>query len=67
MKQYSMEYESDQVCCKKNNHVWGFASSIKTAKQYINKCRQSEAANHPRNFRIYDHFAEVDSIVYHED
>ena len=77
MKQYSMEFESDQINhmsnVGKNNHFWGYASTIKTAKQDISKCRKAEAARHPRNFRIYDHWAEVDPItnyvpvVYHED
>lgn len=73
MKQYSMQYESDQVCFGTNNHEWAMASTIKTAKQYISRCRKAEAEKHPRNFRIYDHWADVDPVtgyvpvVYHED
>ena len=49
------------------------ASSIKTAKMYINRCRKQKAQYNPRNFRIYDHWADVDPItnyvpcVYQED
>ena len=60
MKQYSMQYESDQICFGTNNHTWGMASSIKTAKQYIKRCKKIEADRNPRNFRIYDHWADVD-------
>lgn len=73
MKQYSMQYESDQICFGSNNHKWAMASSIKTAKMYINRCRKQKAQYNPRNFRIYDHWADVDPItnyvpcVYQED
>ena len=73
MKQYSMQYESDEICCGSNNHTWAHASTIKTAKQYISQCRKREADRNPRNFRIYDHWADVDPstdyapCVYHED
>lgn len=73
MKRYSMRYESDEVTCGSNDHEWAMASTVKTAKQYIGRCRTSMARHNPRNFRIYDHWAEVDPTtnfvpcVYQED
>lgn len=58
MKQYFMEYESDRKVCGGYSHVWGFASSIKTAKGYIARCRKREAGHNPRNFRVYDAWAD---------
>lgn len=63
MKRYSMEYESDQVICKSNNHIYGNASTIKGCKQYISRCKKEYAAHNPRNFRIYDRYADVDPIT----
>lgn len=59
MKRYCMEYESNRIICQSNQHVFGFASSIKTAKGYISRCRREYAKDNPRNFRIYDTQAEV--------
>lgn len=73
MKRYSMQYESDVVVCGNNNHYFGNASTLNVAKGYISKCRKYCSDEHPRNFRIYDHFADVDeetgyvSCVYQED
>ena len=58
MKRYFMEYESDRKVCGDYSHVYGFASTIKTAKSYIQKCRKTEAKYNPRNFRIYDTLGE---------
>ena len=72
-KRYSMHYESDLTVCRSNDHIYGNASTLKTAKSYISRCRKECADEHPRNFRIYDHFADVDSetgyvpCVYQED
>lgn len=60
MKQYSMQYESDELVCGSYNHIYGYASTIKTCKQYISRCKKTEAQYKPRNFRIYDHWADVD-------
>lgn len=60
MKRYSMRYESDEVYFGTNDHEWGMASTIKTAKQYISRCKKLKAQYNPRNFRIYDHYADVD-------
>ena len=65
MKQYCVEYESDKRNPFSNhgefNHTYGFASSIKTARQYISQCREKESRYNPRNFRIYDTYADVDA------
>lgn len=77
MKRYSMIYESDKINPFSNigahNHIYGDASTIKTAKQYINRCKKNEAKYNPRNFRIYDTYADVDPVtnyvpcIYRED
>ena len=77
MKRCSLHYESDEHNPFSNigeyEHIYGNASTIKTAKQYISRVRKTEARHNPRNFRIYDHFADVDPstdyvpCVYHED
>jgi len=54
MKRYYMEYESDQIVCRSNRHTYGSASTLKTAKGYISRCRREHAEENPRNFRIYD-------------
>ena len=72
-KRFFMKYESDEMICQSFDHVYGNASTIKTAKQYIRKCRKNEAKYNPRNFRIYDSWADVDPetdhvpCVYQED
>lgn len=73
MKRYSMQYTSDEIVCRSNNHEYGMASTIKTCKQYISRCKKNKAQFNPRNFRIYDHYADVDPVtnyvpcVYQED
>lgn len=69
MKRYSLEFESDKI----NNfssredfrysHFYGFASTIKTAKSYISRVKKTYAEDNPRNFRIYDHYADVDPVT----
>lgn len=59
MKRYFMEYESDRIVCQSNHHIFGFASSLKTAKGYIGRCRRTCADQHPRNFRVYDTLGEA--------
>ena len=72
-KQFFLMYESDELVCKSNDHIYGNANSIKTCKQYIRKIRLNKAQYNPRNFRIYDSFADIDSLtdfvpmVYRED
>ena len=60
MKRYYMCYDSDQIVCGSNEHVYGFASSLKTAKQYINRCCKEKAEYNPHNFRIYDTYSDLD-------
>lgn len=78
-----MQYESDRQMgwnfdeggnrIPSYNHIYGFASSIKTCKQYITRCKKNEAEYNPRNFRIFDHYQDVDDAtgyvpcVYKED
>lgn len=75
-KQYFVEYESDRYDSRaydrekgdygSYNHYYGsHASTIKTAKTYINKIRKEYAAENPRNFRIYDSWADVDPLTNH--
>ncbi|MGD6877873.1 hypothetical protein [Bacillus infantis] len=71
MKRYSMQYTSDKRAgweedengnfVPSYNHQYGIANSIKTCRQYISKCKKRDAEYNPRNFRIYDHFADVDT------
>lgn len=72
-KRYFMKYESDEMVCQSHDHTYGQANSIKTCKQYIRNCRKNYADRNPRNFRIFDSFADVDPVtdfvpcVYQED
>ena len=73
VKQYFMMYDSDECVCQSYTHIYGNASTIKTAKGYIGRCRKANAMHNPRNFRIYDSFGDVDPetdfvpCVYQED
>lgn len=72
MKRYFMEYDSDRKVCGSYSHIWGFASTIKTAKSYISRCKKRDAEHNPRNFRIYDTWGDAPEgehvpCVYHED
>lgn len=84
MKQYFVEYVSDRYNRNEYdrekgdygsyNHEYGsYASTIKTAKSYIRSIRKNHADENPRNFRIYDRWADVDTqtgfcpCVYQED
>ena len=65
MKRYYMQYDSDQIVCGSNEHTYGFASSLKTARAYISRCRREMSEYNPRNFRIYDAYGEVDQEIGH--
>lgn len=72
MKRYFMEYDSDKKVCGSYSHIFGFTNSIETAKGYIRRCRKGYAGSNPRNFRIYDTWADVPEgehvpCVYQED
>ena len=59
-KQYFVEYESDKRICGSYNHIAGNASTINSAKSIIRKIRKMLAEENPRNFRVYDCWADVD-------
>ena len=77
MKRYVLEYTSDDPTphsVDMYNHVYGYASTMQRAKGYIKDCRESYLQRYnPRNFRIYDTWADVDPVtnyvpcVYQED
>jgi len=54
MKRYFVEFTSDRIICQSKTHVYGYASTLKAAKGYINRIRKTYAADHPQDFRIYD-------------
>lgn len=55
MKRYQVRYENDQVLCGSNEHTWGFASTFKSAKTLVSRCRKNDGHN-PRNIKIFDTF-----------
>lgn len=72
MKQYSVYYESNEMVCRSNDHFYGYASSIKTARSYIGRIKKNYSKYNPRNFRIYDQWADVEDdepipCIYQED
>ena len=72
MKRYFLMYDSDQTICGRKRHTGGNGNSIKICKGYIRTIRKNEAQYNPRNFTIYDSFAEIEDTgfvpeVYHED
>ena len=68
MKRYYIEYESDEIVCGSNRHHYGYASTVKTAKDYIRRCRKSDAKHNPRNFKIFDtESAEEYATIVHEE
>lgn len=71
MKQYSVYYESDQMICNSFDHFYGWTTSMRTARSYIGRIKKIYSKYNPRNFRIYDHSAEVEDdedipCVFHE-
>ena len=69
MKRYFVLYDDDV----RKNQLWASASSIKTAKSYVRKVRNYHPELNPRNIRIFDGDADVDSAssfvpcIYHCD
>lgn len=75
MKRYFVMFRSDRF--NKNmwdierrdygsyDHDYGSASSIKTCKGYISRIKKLYAAENPRDFRIYDSWADVDPVTDH--
>lgn len=72
-KQFFIMYESDQIVCGSSDHIYGNASTIRSAKSMIRNARKSLAYRNPRNFRVYDCWADVQEgtnfvpCVYQED
>lgn len=74
-KQYFVEYESD----KYNPHMYnretdsygcyihgaGNASTIKSAKAIISRVKKEQAEHNPRNFKVYDSYADIDEATNH--
>ena len=60
-KQYFVEFESDQIVCGSNVHMASNASSIKSAKSIIKNIRKEYQNDNPRNFKVFDSWADVDS------
>ena len=58
-KRYAVYYESDKFNRMSNIGKYN-ASTMRTAKGYINKIKNNHADENPRNFRIYDTFGEVE-------
>lgn len=65
VKQYFVRYESDKTVCGSNDHPAGAASSLKSAKAVIRSIRKNYAEQNPRNFRVYDTWAELDPKTNH--
>lgn len=73
-KQFFIMFESDRVVCGSNDHILCNASTIKSARAAIRSARKKEyiAEHNPRNFRVYDSWADVPEdqhvpCVYQED
>ena len=72
-KQYFIQYESDKMICGSNVHTDGNASTINGSKSVIRNIRKRLAGENPRNFKVYDCWADVDKntnfvpCVYSED
>lgn len=70
-KQFCVEYESDRYNRGRWNkqtqdygcNTWeaGNTSTLRGAKAIIRNIRKNLAEDHPRNFRVYDSWADVDS------
>lgn len=59
-KQYFVMYTSDQKICGEYEHVAGNAGTLRSAKSVIKKVRESDKDNNPRNFKVFDSWADLD-------
>ncbi|MEG0578375.1 MAG: hypothetical protein RR490_00420 [Niameybacter sp.] len=69
-KQFYLQYKSDKKVCGDQDHTYGNASTVKTAKGYIAKAKRELVDENPRNFRVYDCWTpdgEPAKIVYTEE
>lgn len=57
-KRYFGTYKSDEMVCQSYIHHMGNGSSMKTMKGYIKWYRDNKAQYNPRDFRIYDTWAD---------
>lgn len=64
-KQYFVEYESDRKVCGSYTHDAGSASTIRSAKTIIRNVRKHQADENPRNFKVYDCWADIDPATNH--
>lgn len=64
-KQYFVTCESDRKICGGYEYTVGYASTIKSAKAIIRNERLNRAEFNPRNFKVYDSYAEVDKSTNH--
>lgn len=64
-KQFFIEYTSDKKRCGSYTHTAGNASTIKSAKSIIRSTRKNEAVYNPRNFKVFDCWADVDEETNH--
>lgn len=59
-----LEYDTEKKDYGTYDHYYSTnASTIKTAKSYISRIRKKYAEENPRNFRIYDSFADIDPLT----
>ena len=71
-KQYFVRYVSDKMVCQSYEHMAGKTSSIQGAKNIIRRIRKLCADENPRDFKVYDSWADVPEgvhvpCVYQED
>ena len=63
--QYYIEYVSDRMVCGEYRHCAGRCSSLKSARSIISKTRSEAAAEHPRDFKVFDTYADIDPATNH--
>lgn len=58
-KQYFVTFEDDKKVCGTNEHMAGNASTIRSAKSIIRNIRKEYVGKNPRNFKVFDSWADV--------
>lgn len=64
-KRFFVRYTSDRKVCGEYDHPAGNASTLKSAKAIISSIRRDYAEYNPRNFRVYDTWADVEESTNH--
>lgn len=64
-KRFFVRFESDQRICGSQDHFGGNAGSLKSAKTLISHIKDDYIEYNPRNFRVFDSFADVDPQTNH--